>query len=130
VHVGPLAESRCLGLCDHDLAGFYARNKGRRRRAPRNGEGWHFITPSNQKRLPTPFVFPPAPRMGVHELKLDRWSIGPDGRSVDHGWVHEFRPDVVYRAGGVVPADEAEAEDEVARARTGASLRDRLVQRL
>ena len=57
MHVGPLAESRCLGLCDHDLAGFYARNKGRRRRAPRNGEGWHFITPSYQKRFPTPFVF-------------------------------------------------------------------------
>ena len=53
MHVGPLAESRCLGLCDHDLAGFYARNKGRRRRAPRNGEGWHFITPSYQKRFPT-----------------------------------------------------------------------------
>ncbi len=25
-----------------------------------------------------------------------------------HGWVHEFRADVVYSAGGVVPADEAE----------------------
>jgi hypothetical protein len=29
---------------------------------------------------------------------------------VGHGWVHEFRPDVAYRAGGVVHADEAEAE--------------------
>jgi hypothetical protein len=66
--------------------------------------------------------------MGVHELKLDRWPIGPDGRSVGHGWVHEFRPDVVYRAGGVVHADKAEGE--VASALTSASPRDYLVQRL
>ena len=48
---------------------------------------------------------------------------GPDGRSVGHGWVHEFRHDVVYRAGGVVQADEAEGKDEVARALTSASPR-------
>jgi len=52
----------------------------------------------------------PASRMGIHELKLDRWPIGPDGRSVDHGWVHEFRSDVADSAGGLVHANETEAE--------------------
>lgn len=37
---------------------------------------------------------------------------------MDHSWVHEFRAGVVYSAGGVVHADEAEDKDEVARALT------------
>jgi hypothetical protein len=49
---------------------------------------------------------------------------------VGHGWVHEFRPDVAYRAGGVVHEDEAEGKDEVALALASAPPRDHLVQRL
>lgn len=51
-----------------------------------------------------------------------------------HGWVHEFRPDVAYRAGGVVHADEAEAEAETKAEVAGdlpADLRETiLIQRL
>lgn len=49
---------------------------------------------------------------------------------MDHGWVHEFRSDVVDSAGGVVHADEAEDKGEVARARSSASPPDYPVQRL
>ncbi len=38
-----------------------------------------------------------------------------------HGWVHEFRPDVAYNAGGMVYADEAEYKHEAALALTSAS---------
>ena len=49
---------------------------------------------------------------------------------MDQGWSPWFRAGVVYSAGGVVHADEAEDKDEVARARTSASPRDYLVQQL
>ena len=47
---------------------------------------------------------------------------------MDHGWVVWFWAGVVYSAGGVVHADEA--EDEVAVDRTSAPPPDCLVQRL
>ena len=61
--------------------------------------------------------------MRYHEL--DRWHIGPDERSVDHGWVYAFRAGMVCGAGGVVQADED--EDEVAVDCTSGPPRDHLV---
>ena len=61
--------------------------------------------------------------MRYHEL--DRWHIGPDERSVDHGWVYAFRAGMICGAGVVVQADEY--EDEVAVDRTSEPPRDHLV---